>query len=393
VIATPALLAALVAAVGLAILAGTIASAEATLLRNLRGPPGNQEPAEVRDARAFPRASLTALWLCRDATLALAAAVGLLIAPNTPLTAASLVLLAWASSLIARKQAGRRSRPMRGRIWRVVQKLLPMARALRVLGHDVARRASPTTMEHLADEEEHIGRAHELDADELELLANVRSFGSRQVRDVMTPRVDMFWLPLGLTVPEVIHEVDEARFARIPIRRDDGEELAGILYAKDLLGKKISKDFDLESLLHPVELIAPETPVDVAFRELRERKTHLALVFDDLGSLIGLVTMEDLLEELFGEIRDEGDSAELPDYIRQGDSLIVSGRLPIQELGKILESPIETQGEPTTVGGLMMAEAGRIPRVAESVTIDGLRFTVERREGTVLRRVRVETAS
>ncbi|MEO2168561.1 MAG: transporter associated domain-containing protein, partial [bacterium] len=76
-----------------------------------------------------------------------------------------------------------------------------------------------------------------------------------------------------------------------------------------------------------------------------------------------------------------------------GDSLIVSGRLPIQELGKILESPIQTEGEPTTVGGLMMAEAGRIPRVAESVTIDGLRFTVERREGTVLRRVRVETAS
>lgn len=383
----------LVASVILATLAGTIASAEAALLRNLRGPAGNHEPAEIRDARAFPRASLTALWLCRDANLALAAAAGLLIVPASPLPAAALVVLAWVSSLIARKRTRRRNSPMQGRIWRVVQKLLPMTRALRVLGHDVARRQSPGAMEHLADEEEQAARAHELDADERELLANVRSFGSRQVRDVMTPRVDMFWLPLDLGLAELIHEVDEARFARIPIRRDDGEEIAGILYAKDLLGKTLDSDFNLESLLHPVELIFPETAVDVAFRELRERKTHLALVFDDLGSLIGLVTMEDLLEELFGEIRDEGDSAELPDHIRQGDSLIVSGRLPIQKLGEILDRPIQTEAEPTTVGGLMMAESGRIPRVAESVTIDGLRFTVERREGTVLRRVRVETDS
>jgi CBS domain containing-hemolysin-like protein len=393
VIAVPALLAALVAGVVLAMLAGTIASAETALLLNLRGPPENLEPPEVRDARAFPRASLTALWLCRDATLASAAAAGLLIAPATPTLAAGLMLLGWVNSLIARKRARRRNSPMQGRIWRVVQKLLPMTRALRGLGNDVARRQSPGTRNHLADEEEHAARVHELDADDRDLIANVRSFGSRQVLDVMTPRVDMFWLPLHLRPTELIHEVDEARFARIPIRRDDGEEIVGILYVKDLLGENLEGDFSLESLLHPVELIAPEIAVDVAFRELRERKTHLALVFDDLGSLIGLVTMEDLLEELFGEIRDEGDDAEVPDHIRQGEILIASGRLPIQKLAEILERPIRTGADPTTVGGLLMAEAGRIPRVAESVTIDGLRFTVERREGTVLRRVRVEPAS
>ena len=209
----------------------------------------------------------------------------------------------------------------------------------------------------------------------------------------MTPRVDIFSLPIDISAESLIAKVDEARFARIPIRRDNDEEIAGILYVKDLLGRNLEKDFDLEALLHPVEVVAPDTQVDTAFRELKRRKTHLGMVFDDLGSLIGLVTMEDLLEELFGEIRDEGDEDEVPDYVRAGDNLLVSGRLPIQELSELLDRPIETDGSTSTVGGLLMAEVGRIPRVAETVSIDGLRFVVERREGTVLRRVRVEPES
>jgi CBS domain containing-hemolysin-like protein len=115
---------------------------------------------------------------------------------------------------------------------------------------------------------------------------------------------------------------------------------------------------------------------------------HLALVIDSLGTLVGLVTLEDLLEELFGEIRDESDLHE-PGVERHGNALLVPGRLPVAELALALDRPIETDGQ-TTVGGLLMAHAGKIPRVAEEITFDGLRFTVERREGTILRRVRVE---
>ena len=202
----------------------------------------------------------------------------------------------------------------------------------------------------------------------------------------------MFCLPIDIPIDELIREVDEVRFARIPIRRDDEEEISGILYVKDLLGKKADGDLDLESLLHPVEIVAPETAVDSAFRELRQRKTHLALVYDDLGSLIG--TGNDggsprrTLRRNPGRKRRRRTSRLHPpgrwsDRVRE---------TPMLELAEVLKRSIEIEGEPTTVGGMLMSEAGRIPRVAEAITVDGLRFTVERREGTVLRRIRVEAA-
>ena len=369
-----------------AFLASRVGAAEAALMRNLRTTPEHEEAPELRNARAFPRAALTSLWLLRDGTLLFAATLGILSPPHAPALAAGLVLVAFLSAHIAARRSQAAGHPLRGRIWKVVDTLLPMSRALRVLGQDVARRGSGHA---IGDEEAQVARADQLDPDERELLANVRTFGSRDVRDVMTPRVDLFTLPVEIGVEELVHEVDEARFARIPVRRND-EEIAGILYVKDLLGRKLEADFDLASILHPVEIIEPDTAVDVAFRSLRERRTHIALVYDDLGSLVGLVTMEDLLEELFGEIRDEGDSGEVPDYVRQGEDLVVSGRLPVRELAEVLGRKLSAEDDRTTVGGMLMTAAGRIPRVAEAVTIDGLRFTVERREGTVLRRVRVE---
>ena len=138
-----ALLALAGAAIACGLLASIVATSETALLSNLRLPSENDDPPAVRDARAFPRAALTSLWLCRDATLALAATFGLLIDSQTPAVAALLVFSTWVVSLLARKRAKRRKVPMRGAAWRVVGQLLPMARALRVFGHDVARRQAP----------------------------------------------------------------------------------------------------------------------------------------------------------------------------------------------------------------------------------------------------------
>ena len=173
------------------------------------------------------------------------------------------------------------------------------------------------------------------------------------------------------------------------IHRDDKDHVVGILYVRYLLGRRLDESFHLEGILHRATVVSPDARVDQAFRELRRARVHLALVYDDLGTLLGLVTMEDLLEELFGEIRDESDEAE-PRVERIGNALVVSGRLPISELENALQRQMNVSGDETTVGGVLMASAGQIPRVAEQHTIDGLRFTVERREGNVLRRVRVE---
>ena len=377
--------------VALILLSRMLAKAEATLLFHLRRQPENEDSPAIRDIRAFPSAALTALWLCRDALLATGAALGLLLTPHTPWLAGAFVLLIWATAMFERRRNQAEEIRMKGRIWDLIGLLLPLGRALRVIGQDVARQQTSSAESAYAEDEENVAWNHDLEPEERDLMANVRSFGSRSVREVMTPRIDIFSLSLQIPGDRLIQAVDEARFARVPIHRGDDEEIVGILYVKDLLGQKISADFDLETLLHPVEIVAPDMQVDTAFRQLKRRKTHLAMVFDDLGTLIGLVTMEDMLEELFGEIRDEGDPAEIPDYIQSGENLLVSGRLPVQELVELLARPIETEGSSSTVSGLLMEQAGRIPRVGEIVAVDGLRFVVERREGNVLRRVRVET--
>jgi len=281
---------------------------------------------------------------------------------------------------------------MRGPVWRAVVNLAPIAR----LGMSAARFANARLGRRKLDgfiqgdhEQPDPGEESVLEPEERELLVKVRAFGSRQVREVMTPRIDVFSLSEETPPRELLAQVDEARFARVPIYRGEKDNVVGILYVKDLIGRDVDASFDLAPLLHRPFVVPPEKPVDEVFRELRKSKVHLALVIDELGSLVGLVSMEDLLEELFGEIRDESDASE-PGIERHGEALVVPGRLPLSELSTTLGRPVPAAGDETTVSGLLMATAGRIPRVADQITAAGLRFTVERREGTVLRRVRVE---
>ncbi len=373
------------------LLAAWAGRAETRLLRT-RTTSDPQAPPEIRDVRAFPRLAVTTLWLGRDIALFGAAAAGAGVGGAGG--AVSFTLLAWASGLIGAARASRVDGPLRGRTWRWVQRLLPTARLLRRASRFLGRRITSGPLDAFVagDIDGLGGDPSGLDPEERELLANVRSFGSRQVNDVMTPRVDVFWLAEDISPTALLEAVDDARFARIPVHGKATDDVVGILYAKDLLGRDLDDDFELASIVHPPTVVAPELPVDEAFQQLRRNKVHIALVIDELGTLAGLITLEDLLEELFGEIRDESDVAELG-IERLGRALVVPGRLPVAELATALDRSIEGTEEETTVGGLLMETAGKIPRVADELTIDGLRFTVERREGTILRRVRVEPAT
>lgn len=380
----------LIAGAAFCLLAAWGGRAESLLLRT-RTESDSQAPPEIRDVRAFPRLAVTTLWLGRDLALFGAAAAGVSLAgiPGAMLFA----FAAWISGLIGAARASKIDGPLRGRTWKWVQRCLPAARLLRRVSRFVARRLTSEPLDAFVagDVEGLEGDPAELDPEERELLANVRSFGSRQVNDVMTPRVDVFWLSEDISSEELLAAVDEARFARIPIHGTATDDVVGILYAKDLLGRRLDDDFVLANILHRPTIVAPELPVDEAFHEMRRRRVHVAIVIDEHGAFAGVITLEDLLEELFGEIRDESDVAE-PGIERRGDALVVPGRLPVAELATALDRSIDGTEEETTVGGLLMEAAGKIPRVADQVTIDGLRFTIERREGTILRRVRVEPA-
>jgi len=373
------------------LLAAALGRAESMLLRTRTASDPSAPPA-VRDVRAFPRLAVTTLWLGRDVALIGAAAAGAGLAGIGG--AALFAGTSWAAGLAGAARGSHLDGPLRGPTWRWVQRFLPVARWLRRATRLVAR---PLTSEPLdafvaGDVEGAEGDPRELDPEERELLANVRSFGSRQVNDVMTPRVDVFWLSEDISSADLLAAVDDARFARVPIHGRETDDVVGILYVKDLLGRTLDEHFVLADILHAPTVVAPDLPVDEAFHELRRKKVHIALVIDELGTLAGVITLEDLLEELFGEIRDESDVDE-PGIEYMGEALLVPGRLPVAELATALDRSIEGSEEETTVGGLLMETAGKIPRVADQLTIDGLRFTVERREGTILRRVRVEPAT
>jgi CBS domain containing-hemolysin-like protein len=143
------------------------------------------------------------------------------------------------------------------------------------------------------------------------LLARVRAFRQRTLRDVITPRVRAVTLPADVGGPALLAALREQRFSRVPIHRGERDNVIGVLYAKDLLGRDVTAaGFRLEALLRPPTFIPLGTGAADALRQLRREKIHLALVVDEYGGIAGLVTMEDLLEELFGEIRDEYDEAE-----------------------------------------------------------------------------------
>ncbi len=157
------------------------------------------------------------------------------------------------------------------------------------------------------------GEEAALDLQGRALLARLRAFRQRPVRAVMTPRVRIAALPVDVTGAALLAALREQRFSRVPVYRGERDNVVGVLYAKDLIGRDATAPgFRLEPLLRPPTFVPLGMRAGDVFRELRRRKVHLALVVDEYGGIAGLVTMEDLLEELFGEIRDEYDEAEAP---------------------------------------------------------------------------------
>jgi magnesium and cobalt exporter, CNNM family len=160
------------------------------------------------------------------------------------------------------------------------------------------------------------GTVEEADEDALDehgraLLGRVRALRQRPVRAVMTPRVRIVSLPVDVGGAALLAALREQRFSRVPVYRGERDNVVGVLYAKDLLGRDVhAPGFRIEPFLRPPTFVPLGMRAGDVFRELRRRKVHLALVVDEYGGIAGLVTMEDLLEELFGEIRDEYDEAE-----------------------------------------------------------------------------------
>ncbi len=225
------------------------------------------------------------------------------------------------------------------------------------------------------------------------IIHRVIGFKDRQASKVMTPRTDIFCLPVDMSLNEASTAVREAGYSRVPVYRNNKDDVVGILFAKDLLRLKLPQEGNnlktLSDLLRPAFFVPVNMELGDLLEQLKERKLHMALCVDEYGALCGLVTMEDILEELFGEIYDEYD-LEVRRWEKMGEgNFVVSGKLGLHELEALLGIRIQEEGC-NTVAGLVLKKLGRFPLQGEQGELGNLSFRVEKVSPTRILAVNVQ---
>ncbi len=226
-----------------------------------------------------------------------------------------------------------------------------------------------------------------LEAEEEQMINAVIELGERRVHEVMVPRVSIAGLSVDATFEDAIDLVIQEGHSRVPVYEDSIDEVVGILYAKDLL-PYLKADAEahppLRKLLRPPVLVPESMTIDDLLHELQRRKVHLAIVLDEYGGTAGMVTIEDLLEEIVGEIQDEYDVEE-PMVVRLSETEArVDGRADVDALNELFDDlsfELEDSEEYDTVGGLVFHRIGKVPSPGDRVQLDGVSLTVETTDG------------
>ncbi len=214
---------------------------------------------------------------------------------------------------------------------------------------------------------------------EQELMDSILDFSDKIVREVMIPRIDMVCLELSDDLAPVVKQVTEAGHSRIPVYREKIDDIAGLLYAKDLIGVLSSEShgFRMSDILREAYFVPEYKRIDTLFREFQSHRIHMAIVVDEYGGTAGLVTIEDIIEEVFGEILDEYDSEALLVQSLGRGSYRIDARLSVDDLNSMLDTEYDDI-DYESVGGMVYHALGRIPRPGESTVLDGYRFTVDK---------------
>jgi CBS domain containing-hemolysin-like protein len=231
-----------------------------------------------------------------------------------------------------------------------------------------------------------------LDVEERDMLHSVFTLGEKKVHEVMVPRTDIVAIDVNTPPQQVLESVVSAGHSRIPVYEGSADQIIGVLYVKDLFRRlaRGEKDVTVRPFLRPAQFVPETKKVDELLREMQREKVHIAIVVDEYGGTAGLVTIEDLVEEIVGEIRDEYDvERELVLPVSEHEA-VMDARVPFSEVQETfgIDSP-EGVDEFDTLGGFVTHELGRLPKVGETVKSNGVKFVVESVDGRRVGRVRV----
>jgi len=258
-------------------------------------------------------------------------------------------------------------------------------RGMIVMGADTDASQATTT----AQFRQVVAAEADVSRDDQSLLLGVFSLGDTEVHEIMVPRVDIVGIELDTPWSEMLDRVRSSEHARFPVYTETLDDIAGILYAKDLLPSVIADEHPVRGwngFIRPAVFIPATKTIDAQLRDFQASRTHIAIVVDEYGGTAGLVTIEDILEEIVGEIHDEYDLEEPAIERENGRRFWVSGKVTLDELSDNLGHDFRHE-QVTTVGGLLYELLGRVPRAGESLVIGSYRVVVERMSGRRVQRV------
>jgi putative hemolysin len=229
-----------------------------------------------------------------------------------------------------------------------------------------------------------------IDKTEQELIGSIFEFTDTTAKEVMIPRPDVVALRMDMSRERIIKTVLEEGYSRMPVYKGTIDNILGIVYTKDLLGLMEYRDLIiLQDVIRPAYFVPETKKISQLMRELQQRKIHIAIVIDEFGGTSGIITMEDILEEIVGEIHDEYDE-DLKDVEQGADgTFLVNARMPIKEFNERFTAEIPPAEEYETIGGLLQKLSGRIPEIGEEITHDNLSFTVMKKSQRRVRQVKL----
>ena len=250
------------------------------------------------------------------------------------------------------------------------------------------------TDEVMAVVEDHRGNGH-VDHDQKEMIEAVFELSSITADQVMTPRTETEGIEADATLEEIKAHVLEKGHSRIPVYEEDLDHILGVLYVKDLiqyLGESEASSFDLRKVMRPPWLVPETKPIRELLGEFKARKIHMAILLDEYGGTAGLVSIEDILEELVGEIQDEYEpTSDEPTITRVDERTAdVDGRVRVDDLNDHLGLDLPEDEDYDTVGGFVFAELGHIPELGETFVFQNMKLTVTDAERTKVNRIRIE---
>jgi gliding motility-associated protein GldE len=234
-----------------------------------------------------------------------------------------------------------------------------------------------------------------IEDEEHELIHSIVGFKTLSVSEIMTPRVDMVAVSADADFAELVNEITKTGRSRIPLYKDDLDDIIGIIYAKDLLpyfkNVELRKNLSLAKIARKPMFVPKTKMIDALMQEFQEKKMHIAIVVDEYGGTAGLVSLEDIIEEIIGEIRDEYDKEENSVTKIDENKYLVLGRVSIDELKEILDININTEDAGyDTIAGLLLNFAGQIPKEGYSLEFENYRFTVKEVLNKRIKKVQIE---